>query len=272
MADVTTHVFTTYNAGGSHSGTPADGNAVQVWDDEGDGIADVAVVYHATNTEPNFRSSTPLMKNSCLDFDGSVDYMETYNQTAGATKALSNFIANNAFTFAAVFYPETIASTAANVYDNDALFADQGGYCGLFFKDESGTKKLYGYNFDGSVDQIGATINTGHTWISIFRHDSGNLKLTTIDDAGSEVNETDVASGDTQLITFALNLGKSGTASAYYNGRIGEFAIYNASVTGTDFTDLKNYFINKWLNVNAPVFKMTNRGLRPRPFAPGLAR
>lgn len=274
MADVTTHLFTTYSSSGTHSGTPVDGNAVQVWDDEGDGISDVAVIYHATNTEPNFRSSTPLMKNSCLDFDGSADWMEVYNQTGLATKALSTLIANNAFTLAAVFYPETISSTAANVYDNDALFADQGGYWGLFFKDESGTKKLYGYNFDGSVDQIGATINTGHTWIAIFRHDSGNLKLTTIDDSGSETNATDVASGNTQLVSFAVNLGKSGTASAYYNGRIGEFAFYNVSVTGSDLTDLKNYFKDKWLtlaganpfnsgNISTPAFFKSGLSLLP---------
>lgn len=251
-ADRTNNLFTTYNASGVHSGVPVDGSAVQVWDDEGDGVSDV-IARFASTSEPLYRTATPLMFRSCLDFDGIDNVLYTKNQTGINTKALSSFIANNAFTVAISIYPEVIDSSQASIWNNDGVIADAGAFWGLFLKDESGTKKVYGFNQGGSANSIGATINTGHSWVIIFRHDSGNIKLTTIDESLVETNPTDVASGNTTSLTNEVRIGRnwSGSVDNWYDGLIGEIAIYNVSVTGSDFTDLKNYFIAQWLTPSA---------------------
>lgn len=246
-ADRTNNLFTVYNSGGAHSGVPTDGNAVQVWDDEADGIADVACIFNATS-EPFYRSSVPLMVRSCLDFDGVDNYFTTKNQTGLANKALSNFIANNAFTVAVSIYPEVINTTAAQIYNNAAVLSDAGSFWGLHTKDESGVKKIYGFNWDGTEDKIGATINTDHSWVIIFRHDTGNLKLRTIDESLNIVDVTDVASGNTTNLTNPGLIGRNWDNSAFYNGRIMEIALYNISVVGSDFTDLTQYFIGQTFN------------------------
>src|SRR5262245_55838325 len=113
-ASDTDKLFTTYSAAGTHSGTPSDGNAVQVWDDEGDGIADVALVFPSATREPLFRSgASALMKTGLteLDYDGTNDELQTYVQDGDPIRASSDFISNSAATLAMVFYPEVISDT-----------------------------------------------------------------------------------------------------------------------------------------------------------------
>src|SRR5262245_3360792 len=107
-ASDTDKVFTTYNASGSHTGTPSDGSTVEVWDDEGDGVSDVAMIY--TSARPVYRSTTPLMLNPCLDFAGagSNEFYASFNQTGLAAKAVSTFVSASAHTMAIAFYPEAI--------------------------------------------------------------------------------------------------------------------------------------------------------------------
>jgi len=246
-ASDTDNLFKTVNGGGSgvHTGTPADGDAVQVWNDEGDGIADVAMIGVGSNAA-KYRSATPLMKHPCLDFDGSVDEFTTRNQADSANHLISDLITNSAFTFAVAFYPEVIASTNANTYDNDAIFIDTSGFVGLVTKDNAGTKEIRGYNWDGNDDHIDATVATGRSWCAFYRHGSGNLKLTIIDDTLTETSPSDVPSGNTGSVGGVMHLG-SGFGGHHYNGRIGEIAFYSAELTGTDLTNLKQYFADKWL-------------------------
>jgi hypothetical protein len=97
----TDKLFTNLNGGGDgvHTGAPADGAAVSVWDDEGDGIADVAIIYDGNSgTRPLYRSGTPLMKHPCLDFDGIDDYIRSRNQADSAHVVASNLVTNTAYT------------------------------------------------------------------------------------------------------------------------------------------------------------------------------
>ena len=64
-------LFKTYHAGGQHRGMPADGEAVKVWDDERDGMADIAFVYITDSARsPRYRLASSPMRHACLDFDG----------------------------------------------------------------------------------------------------------------------------------------------------------------------------------------------------------
>jgi hypothetical protein len=192
---------------------------------------------------------TPLMLHNCLDFNGG-RFLKWYTQTAGAAKALSSAITNSAFTVIAAIYPQSIPTSAANVYDTDPILADYGHFWGLFLRDLSGVKQVAGYNWDGTADVIAMTITTGATWIVVFQHDGGNLKLSLIDASGTETSASNVASGNTTNLTNNLGLASTGGPSA--NFRIGEFAIWNTALTGgTDLADAKQYFKDSWTTAGA---------------------
>lgn len=248
-ADVTTNLFKTFVNTGVHTGNPpADGDQVEVWDNTA-GVSDQMFSWTGTASQsPFFRTTTPLMRHSCLDFNGA-RFIKSYTQTAGAAKALSNYAANNAFTLIVAFYPQTISTTNATIYLNDPVLADFGQFWGLFLKDNSGTKQVIGYNWDGTADTIAATIAANRSWVVVFQHVSGNLKLTIINDLGVETSSTDVASGNTTNLTNGISLASTGGVVA--NFRIGEFAMWNTGLTGgTDLADAKAYFKNSWVPSN----------------------
>lgn len=255
----TDQVFTTGNGGGPgvHTGTPGDGDLIDVWDDEGDGIADVALITQTTG--PNYRIATPLMKHPCLDFDGSVSVLTARDQADMANKASSSFIANNAFTILMAFWAESITTTSSSPYNNHMLIGDSGGFWGLHLRDDTGTLKLQGYSFDGSEDFAEVAVTTGATYIAVFQHSGGNLLVSVIDDTGTESGVASASSGNTTDLTNVMRLSRGFGAASFYNGRIGEFAIYNAVLTGADFTNAKQYFIDQWMNVAAPAGNVTGK-------------
>ncbi len=245
-ADVTAgNLFKTFVGTGVHTGTPVDGDPVEVWDNAA-GVSDQCLTFSANpaTTSPVLKSTIPLMAHQCLDFDGT-NRIHAYTQTAGAQKALSNYIANNLFTVIAAVYPQAIVTTNANVYNTEPLIADFGQFWGLFFRLVSGVPKIAGYNWDGSEDVISLTITTGVTWIIEYQHTGGNLKLAIIDEAGSKTQATNVPSGNTTNLTNQLSLGQIG--GTFANFRIGEFAIWNTDLsTGTELADAEAYFQAAW--------------------------
>lgn len=246
-ASANTNLFKTADAiNGNHSGNPSDGETFLVWDDEGDGIADVSMQDSDANSPPTFRSGgSSLMLHSCVDFNGTDDYLRAYNQRGTAQKALSNFITNSAYYCIVAFYAEAITTTGANLEDNHCIIGDDTGYFGLFLKDVSGTKTAYAFNYDGSNDQVGVACAAGATHIAEFRHDSGNLYLAI--DGGTE---SSVASGNTSNLTHTLLFGKSAGATSFLNGRIGEGAIYNAVPASGDRSSVYSYFSTNWLGAS----------------------
>jgi len=267
-ASDTDKVFKTLDGGGAHSGTPGDGDVVQVWDDEGDGIADVCLKYNGSATAPAFRSSSPLMLDSCLDFDGSDDVLVATTQNGGAAKALSQFISSSAFTAIVAFYAESITNTDGSApYNNHAVIADNGGFWGIHLRDASGQKKVQCYNWDGNADFVELNINTGESVVIMFRHEGGNLFASV--NGGSE---SSAASGNTSTLTGQL---KVGDVLSKFNGRIGEFAIWNAALTGTDLADAISYFTSKWLassGLGKFFYHMQQQGMACRlmPGRPGI--
>lgn len=259
-ASDTGNLFTTINGGGSgvHTGTPADGDLVNVWDDEGDGISDVALTTNVApdTIAPRYRSGTPLMKNPCLDFDGTNDRFNSRNQADSANVVLSSLITASAYTVIVAFWAEVIDSTATDGFDGNGLFGDGNSNWGLSGWNDGGTRKLRAYNFSGADQNTSVAISTGASWIAVWTHGGGNLDLTVIaDSTGTETNAAQVSSGDTDNISAVILVGRNG---GFHNGRMGEFAIWNVKLTGTDLTDAKNYFKDKWLTIG------TNTSIRPR--------
>lgn len=255
-ASDTDKVFTTLNGGGSgvHTGTPGDGDSVQAWDDEGDGSASDLVWAYVSNG-PEYRSGTPLMQLPCLDFNpASSDIFQLYTQNGGSGKSVDTLISASQFTVAMSLYVEGIVNDAnsANVYANNRIWGDVGGYVGLFLRTNgSGQYYLQLYNWDGNQDYTELEISLNTSYVVIAHHEGGTLYMTLITDgAGTEINTDEpYVSGDTQVTENFAQI--SGTADSRFNGRIGEMAFYNVAKTGSELTDLKQYFYGKWFPATA---------------------
>lgn len=130
-----------------------------------------------------------------ISFDGTDDQLST--TVSGLT--IDAFLNNNSgLVFASFVFDDVNGSNNANIYDNDPVFADSGGYIGAFVKQGS----FQHYNWDGSADVTAAvTISAGTTYVGLWRHDASNLYRTL--NGGTEAS---VASGSTQSMAGLLYL------------------------------------------------------------------
>lgn len=251
-------VFENANGGGSGihtntpSGAPADGDLIEIWDDEGDGLytgtPGVCLRYWNTTTNrPVLRSTTSLLMSMAnLSFDGSNHNMRAALQDISTTRIASDFVGASAKTIIVAFYAEAITLTSANPYENHTLVADATGFFGLHLRSSGGTK-VTAYSFNGvGNDTHEISCSAGASHVVVMRHDASNLYLSL--DGGSE---TSTAAGATSNLGGDFAIGKSSGASSYFNGRIGEIAIYNAAITGSALSDSIAHFTSRWL---APAF------------------
>lgn len=91
-----------------------------------------------------------------------------------------------------------ITTDAANLYQNDQLWSDIGGYIGLYFR----TGKIGLFNYDGSEDGAPDDYVAGDWFVAHLRHESGTLSLTV-----NNRSTVSVASGDTQSLAGKINIG-----------------------------------------------------------------
>ena len=251
----TDKLFTTWVSGGPNTGTPSDGSAVQVWEQETDSSTDTTreFTYSTTGREPIYRSTTPLMLLPCLDFDGTDDQMNAQD-FVGSDAQASEFLGASAKTILVAFYGESITAANALSYDNHALFCDGlAGFLGIFLKNNGGQRQAIAYNWDGNEDQVAININEAQSHVVVYRHDGTNLFISV--DGGSELF---VPSGATTTMTGNMRIGFGLGTGTRYNGRIGEIAVYNAALTGSNLTDAVSYFTSKWL-VTADVTMTANQ-------------
>lgn len=233
------HVWKTWTAGAPyHSGTPVDGDEVEVWQGEAGLVTAVTV---AAGTKPRWRQSVPLMLLPCLDFDGADDLLPIYDTTGAVLKALSDLISAGSYTLFVSFWLEGVATSSAAAYNNEALIADTGGYFGVHLRDLGGSYAVQAYNWDGSEDKVELPATLGASHVLAVRHEAGTLYASL--DGGPE---SSVASGDTQVITGNVSLGRA-SSGQYADCRIGELAIYNVALSAPDRASAAAYFAAKWL-------------------------
>ncbi len=146
------------------------------------------------------------------DFDGTNDHL------VGA--AASNFIAVGAGYVAMSVIVKSIATNNAAIYDNDALFGDNGGYLGLHLK--SGGPTVSAYNYDGSVDEAAAAIALSTKSVVEWIHTGGNVSVRV--NGGAAVT---VASGNTGALTGLLLFGANWPTPTEAAIQLFEAAIYS---------------------------------------------
>jgi|JI10StandDraft_1071094.scaffolds.fasta_scaffold87540_3 hypothetical protein len=233
-ASVNTDLWTT-NTAGSFSGSVTDGNGVIYWDDVEH--ADV-MAGRTIASPPVWRQSTPLMALPCLSFVGGLN-LRLENDADTAHKVLSDVTSASAFTVVASIYVAGVTNNSANAYSNDPVI-DSGSYFGLYLKNTGSDYRLQAFVWDGSAKVVEIVVSLATSYVVMFRLESGTLYASL--DGGTE---SSVACGNISSLINQVFIGLSGAGS--YNGRIGEVAIYNTALTGTNKTDALSYFTSKWL-------------------------
>jgi hypothetical protein len=250
-ASDTDNLFTTWADGGGHSGTPADGNAVQVWRRESDGSVTPCNAAYSGGAAPAYRSTTPLMLLPCLDFDGTDDEMRVVSDaTVTSYRDSSQFFSTTARTILGAFYAESITATnagAAGGFSNQGVTAgDDNWYINVY--NSGGQRKLQLGAHDGSWKMVEVNIGEGATHVFKARHDGTNLYLAV--DGGAE---SSVACGTISGSSSQVRIGSSGD-SVRFNGRIGQLAYYSTS----DLTQANSgvtFLREKWQGVTSGVYR-----------------
>ncbi len=235
------------NYGPPPSTSSTDGSNAERWDLEGSTV-NLGWSGNTANA-PTYRVTTPLMENACLDFNGTSEYYVAYQDDGATTIPMSDWLDVDGWTIAIAFWTEAVTADEASPWDNPALLIDVGGFIGIHVRDSGGSdKQVYLHNFDGNSDVLSVSASTGASHVVVAGIDGTNIFLTL--DNGTP--ESTVASGNTQDITADIWVGRGYSgAGLYYDGRIGEVAIYDAALTGTALSDLNEYFADKWLRAPA---------------------
>ena len=253
-ASDTDNLFTTWVNGGAHTGTPGDGDLVQVWRRETDGSVSPCNAAYKNSNAPAWRTTTPLMALACLDFDGTDDGMVLVNNVGVTDYLASNtFFSTTARAIVIAFRAEAITttnSTAATATSNHGLFSGD-SYWGITLRNDGGQRKAQfaAYDTGWKMAEVNVSVDTDH--VLCARHDGSNLYISV--DGGAE---TSTACSTIGADTGQVFIGRS-IDGICLNGRVGEVAIYNASAYPTDAIA---YFREKWQGVSSGVVGGLNGG------------
>ena len=249
----TDKLWTAYSAGGTHTGVPTNGSTVVVWQDEATtGARNLAL--HTTGTgfsPPNFR--TPgSMKLPSLEFNGTTQSYQLYNNVITTAVALSGILANNGKTIIMAVRFNVAGTNSASIWENAALFADDpNGYMGIHFKTVSGVHSLIAYNWDGNADTCSINVSLDTNYIIMVRHDGTTLNLSVLsgNDGGTRSNAS-VASGNTSAMTGSVRVARNRN-TARWGGIIGEMYFDNTDLgsTNTPLSDI----VSRWLPVTPSI-------------------
>jgi hypothetical protein len=220
-----------------HNTTAGDGDNVEVWDDV-NGNNMMFTWKTSATTGPTYQVNTPLMLNPCLDFEAAEQLFAFQETGSGSTGvAADTFFDANAKTIIVAVYVESISTTSGNTWTNNAILKDSGELFGLHLRTSGGQPKLQAYNWDGNNDTVEIDIALGTSYVACYRHDGTNVYVSI--NGGSE---SSVASGSTTSMTGQMELAVNNA-----DIRVGEIAMYDAALTGTDLSDALDYFIEKWI-------------------------
>jgi hypothetical protein len=248
-ASVNTGLFKNLT-GGLLADNPADGEQFTYWDDLIDTATDNSRVTMRTDgTTPSVRwRNDDVMPLPSVEIEDGILKMATQGGVGVGTAPPTN----SAYTILLAFYidsagtyPNSDPAGAGQAYFNCTLVGGQRNtYSGVYIRKNGSDYLLYAYNYDGTADIVSYPITPDEPHVLCVRHEGGTLYFSV--DCGAEVS---VASGNTTSAT-AFYLGDEGVNSgttADFRGRIGELAIFDVGLTGTDLTDATEYFCDRWL-------------------------
>lgn len=249
LADVNTDLWQNWQAGTPYHNTAgADGFIMSVWEDAAHG--GYAFI---NNQAPTYKVNTPLMALPCLEFLTNA-YQVLYDTTGVTVQPASVVLGAGAKTIHAVIYPEAVTTnfTGGNVYLNDQVMAASDGYWGIALRDhgsatadangDSSRYKILAWNDTGpGATTVELSISLNTSYLVTVRHDGTSMYLAL--NGGTPVS---FLTGNTGGMTGELRVGRGYGTSGYYNGRLGEMAFYNASLTGGALSGNESFLMTKW--------------------------
>jgi hypothetical protein len=176
-----------------------------------------------------------------LDFDGSNDVMTNTD--------INVFLAAATYSAFVVVWIDVINTANGDAYLNDAVYADSNGHMGLHLHSTTPNAELYSY--DGAFKEAATPVSTGVAQVIHTRHESGNIYISV--NGGTEAS---VAAGDMTNTAGNFKLGQ-GAGSGYFDGKIGEFFIYDVARSTGEIAALITYLSEKWITVagSAPMVR-----------------
>lgn len=228
---------TTLDASANGSGSVASGDQALYWENRKQRWAHFTPVVGDTGTEDITWENDTVLNLPSLKF--------SQGRYQGVGR--NTYLPPTAKTLLFSFYLDSASTIpdSANAFLNMTLVGEsRNAYFGAHVRKTAGVYTLYAYAWDGSEDKVGLTFTPDEPHTVCIRHDGATMYLSM--DCGAEVS---VASGTTDTGT-SFQVGDTGTVAALnaeFRGRIGEIAAYRSCLTGTELTDAKEYFCNKWL-------------------------
>ncbi len=192
---------------------------------------------NARNVEQTTAVSQPtLLLNDhngypAISYDGSNDFL---GSVAGLTMAnyinaaIAELISYNTLTGAVV--------TSSNVYDLPAILSASNAYTGISWGRVvvDGDIRIRPWNYNGTADAV-AMVFTDNVWYAMAGHHASGSLIGYLDG----VNQSNVASGDTDDITGALYIGRG--QSEYVQSKQEIALIFNTALTSTNHSDISDY-------------------------------
>lgn len=239
-------LWTTFDAGGNHTGVPVNGSKLAVWQDE-ETPSTKSLIWYTTNSSNPLAYRTPgLMRLPSIEFNGTSDSFIMALNTGTPYRTLSNILANNGKTIIMAVRFNASGTNSANIYDNSALFSDSsGGYFGIHFKTVAGVHSVHAYNWDGNSDSCSVNVSLDTDYIVMVRHNGTTLNLSVLSGTGGGTrSDNSVASGNTSVMTGNPRIGIN-KSTARWPGYIGEVYFDNTDLgsTNSPLSDI----VGRWL-------------------------
>ena len=231
-----------------HTGTPADGGRVEVWDDE-TGITNQAFMSDTNAQRPHFRSgASALMKAGLteLDFDGLQHRLGWYNQTGSALRNAVDVLSLSGHVVMVVVYPEAITSVSTTPWLREAVIAAENDNWGIYLWNDAGARRCTFYCSDGTDHVASLQILLTVPAVIVARH-TGTTIILGVVTSTSSLESAPVTCGPCAGLSTALWLGR--TTHEYFNGRVGELKIWDSPDADGNLTAEVSALAAKWLTV-----------------------
>jgi hypothetical protein len=158
-------------------------------------------------TEGNKPTASTLNGKPSIRFTGASD------QYMSSTALISSFMSASTGTCIAVFNAISVATDSATPSSNDSIWGTATSARMIHSLRSSG--QVMTMNYDGSEDTISKAMTVGVTTMSIWKHGSSLMYGET-----ETVAETYTASGNTDVMTYVVNLGAGANVANTLDGHL----------------------------------------------------
>jgi hypothetical protein len=185
-------------------------------------------------TVGNPPGTSTLNSLSVADFDGVNDNF------SGA--AFSNYFTGSAFSYGFLLNCDSDVASAANIWDDAAVFTSSNGNYGLHTRNNSGTHQIRAYN-DGSNNHVENIANWAlGSWKFVQVKYDGSKIYSRINSASWSAGTTSSGIGTSETLVMGISYSNV----ARFDGKIAEIFFADSVLSDADFDNLKGYLNSRY--------------------------